>query len=836
MTASSPDWIVIQGAREHNLKDVTVRFPRNQLSVVSGVSGSGKSTLLLNILVQEGERKFVSASGHAADNVQRPDYDNIYGLSPIISVSQHHHNFSRRSTVGTYSEIYTYLRLLYTAIGERACPHCHTIFNYADIRTSPVRMSEENHMHQEQYACPSCGQPVENITMAHFSFNSQLGACPTCTGLGEQVEPILDAIVRPDLSIHDGGIQVWKKGFLWHFAPLLLRAAKYYRLPLLEEDLQRPIGELPDIVRHMLLYGTDDQRIRALRPDAPAPSNMKQGKYEGAVNSLLRRYYEGDDDEESQQEFTRFLRTVPCGSCHGSRLNPASLHVQVHNTPIHHLMSMSLTQLLNWLEDLPSTLPERYIEAAHPIWIELLERTQSLMNTGMDYLTLDRSFSSLSGGEAQRMRLSSLLNSSLSGMICVLDEPTAGLHPQDTDKLMRSIRKLTDLGNTVIVIEHDIDVIRQADYVVDIGPGAGELGGNLMFQGKVNELMQHPESMTARSLRGSLETNQSTARSWHRVLTIRDAHSNNLQHITVDIPLGILTVIAGVSGSGKSTLVLEELLPRIQSCRLTSSKSDRISGHEHIQHLVVVDQQAMGKISRSNAATYTKGFDEIREWFKELASRQGLRLKASDFSFNVAGGRCETCKGTGSIKVQMHFMADRFIACPTCQGKRYHEKILSVQWRGHSIADVLQLSIEQARELFRDNLKIAAKLNCLCDIGLGYLRLGQPSSTFSGGEAQRVKLAAELSNARSGHTLYILDEPSVGLHNQDTSKLLAVLNRLVDRGDSVLLIEHHTQLIANADWVIELGPGGGQAGGSVIAFGTPDELRTCKESIIGAYL
>lgn len=836
MIASSPDWIVIQGAREHNLKNVTVRFPRNKLSVVSGVSGSGKSTLLFNILVQEGERKFVSASGHAADDVQRPDYDNIYGLSPIISVSQHHHNFNRRSTVGTYSEIYTYLRLLYTAIGERACPHCHKIFNYADIRTSPVRLSGENHMHQEQYACPSCRQPVENISMAHFSFNSQLGACPTCTGLGEQVEPILDEIVRHDLSIQDGGIQVWKKGFLWHFAPLLLRAAKYYRLPLLEEDLQRPIGELPDIMRHLLLYGTDDPHIRGLRPDAPAPSNMKQGKYEGAVNSLLRRYYEGSEEEESQQEFSRFLRSVPCSSCHGSRLNPASRNVLVNDTPIQQLMSMSLHHLLIWLKGVSSSLPMRYIEAAKPICIELLERTRSLIHTGLDYVTLDRSFSSLSGGEAQRMRLSSLLNSNLSGMTCVLDEPTAGLHPQDTDKLMHSIRKLTDLGNTVIVIEHDIDVIRQADYVVDIGPGAGELGGNLVFQGKVSELMLHSESMTARSLRDSLGLNRSAVRSWDRALTIRDAHTNNLQHITADIPLGILTVIAGVSGSGKSTLVMEELLPLLQSTNPASNSASRISGMEHIQHLVVVDQQAMGKMSRSNAVTYTKVFDDIREWFKELASRQCLRLKASDFSFNVAGGRCESCKGTGSLKVQMHFMADRLIPCPTCQGKRYREKILSVKWRGHSIADVLAMSIDQARELFRDIPKIAAKLDCLRDIGLGYLRMGQPSSTFSGGEAQRVKLAAELSNTRSGHTLYILDEPSVGLHDQDTSKLLAVLNRLVDRGDSVLLIEHHTQLIANADWIIELGPRGGQAGGSVIAFGTPDELRTCKESIIGAYL
>ncbi|OBY79112.1 excinuclease ABC subunit A [Paenibacillus sp. KS1] len=836
MTASSPEWIVIQGAREHNLKDVTVRFPRNQLSVVTGVSGSGKSTLLFNILVQEGERKFVSASGHAADNVQRPDYDDIYGLSPIVSVSQHHHNFSRRSTVGTYSEIYTYLRLLYTAIGERACPHCQVVFSYADIRTTPVRLSEEEHSHQKHYACPSCGQPVENITMAHFSFNSQLGACPGCTGLGEQIEPILDAIVRPDLSIQDGGIQVWKKGFLWHFAPLLLRAAKYYHLPLHEEDLQRPIGELPDIVRHMLLYGTDDPRIRELRPDAPAPSNMKQGKYEGAVNSLLRRYYEGDDDEESLLEFARFLRTVPCESCHGSRLNATSSYVLVNGTPIHHLMSMSLTQLLNWLEGLPSALPDRYVEAAQPICRELRERTRSLMNAGLNYLSLDRSFSSLSGGEAQRMRLASLLNSNLSGMICVLDEPTTGLHPQDTDKLMRSVRKLASLGNTVIVIEHDIDVIRQAEYVVDIGPGAGELGGELVFQGTVNELLYHPESMTAQSLRDSLNRHRSTTRSWNRTLTIRDAHANNLKHITVVIPLGIITAIAGVSGSGKSTLVMEELLPQLQSIGSASNASSRIGGTEHIQHLVVVDQQAMGKMSRSNAATYTKVFDDIREWFKELASRQGLRLKASDFSFNVAGGRCESCKGTGSLKVQMHFMADRLIPCPTCHGKRYREKILSVQWHGHSIADVLGMSIEQARELFRDIPKIAAKLDCLCEIGLGYLRMGQPSSTFSGGEAQRVKLAAELSNARSGHTLYILDEPSVGLHDQDTSKLLAVLNRLVDRGDSVLLIEHNTQLIANSDWVIELGPGGGQEGGTVIATGTPDLLKSSNDSIIGAYL
>ncbi|MCY9515008.1 excinuclease ABC subunit UvrA [Paenibacillus apiarius] len=819
------DWIIITGAREHNLKNIEVRFPRNQLTVVTGVSGSGKSTLMFNILCQEGERKFIRATGRVPDNVERPDYDDILGLSPIISVNQHHHNYSPRSTVGTYSEAYTYLRLLYTAIGERPCPSCLSTIAYADLRSAPTSPAGEAAAGTECYPCPSCGTPVENITMAHFSFNTEQGACPACMGLGEQVEPVIDAILRPDLSIQEGGIQVWKKGFIWHFGPLLVRAAKYYNLPFGEEDLKRPIGELPEIVRHLLLYGTDDLRIRNLRPDAPAPSNMKEGKYEGAINSLMRRYYEeaGDDADE---ELATFLRPAACPACQGTRLKPSSLEVTVNGTPIHHLLRISIRDLLTWLNELPHALEPRYVEAVRPILAELTDRAQSLVDTGLGYLTLDRGFSTLSGGEAQRMRLSSLLNSNLTGMVCVLDEPTAGLHPQDTDSLVAAMQKLRALGNTIIVVEHDLDVIKQADYVVDIGPAAGEHGGQAVFQGTVDELLQHPVSVTAKCLREVGAALKRDVRPWTHAIALPEACTHNLQRISVDIPLGVLTAVTGVSGSGKSTLILEELLERLPV----------LSGSEQIQHTVVVDQHAMGKMARSNAATYTKVFDHIREHYRLLAKREGMKLKASDFSFNVAGGRCEACKGTGQLKLQMHFMPARYLTCPTCQGKRYNETILGITYRVRHIADVLDMSIAEARDLFQDIPDIVRILDCLVDIGLGYLPLGQPANTFSGGEAQRVKLASELAGTRRQHTLYILDEPSIGLHDSDTGKLMNVLDRLVDKGNTVIVIEHHLQLIRQADWIIELGPKGGNEGGEVIAEGTPQFLLSHPGSILKRYL
>ena len=828
------DWILIKGARENNLQNIDVRFPKGKLSVVTGVSGSGKSTLMFNIMCQEGERKFISASGRVPDNVQRSDYDNIYGLSPIVSVSQHNYNNNPRSTVGTYSEIYTYLRLLYTAIGERKCPKCNTNIEFAKLRSTSVNISKEEQGIVETYPCPTCNYPIENITMAHFSFNTEVGACPTCMGLGEKVKPIYDKILDSSLSIKEGGIQVWKKGFVWHFGPLLVRAAKYFNLPFKEADLDKPIGELPDIIKHLLLFGTEDSKIRAFRPEAPPPRNMKEGKYEGAVNSLMRRYYEESLEEENKEEFIKFLKSVECPDCQGHRLKKSSLEVMVNHTPIHQLLTKSLEEVNNWINKLPIALPDNYYQAIKPILSDLKERSQSLCNIGLNYLSLNRTFSTLSGGEAQRMRLSSLLNSNLSGMTCILDEPTAGLHPKDTNKLVKAIKNLRDLGNTVIVIEHDLDVIKQADYVVDIGPDAGVDGGHVVFQGTFNELLKNKISKTAQSFNNNNKKLKSEYRAFEKTITIKNANSFNLKNINVDIPLGILTAITGVSGSGKSTLISQELLDNLSldNPRL----SPNITGGKDVNNVVVVNQKAMGKVARSNAATYTKVFDDIRDLYKEQAKMNGLNLKASHFSFNVNGGRCESCKGTGKIKVQMHFMPTRYLLCPICHGKRYNEKILSVKYKKASIADILEMSIKEARELFLDIPKIKEKLEYLYNIGLGYLKLGQPATTLSGGEAQRIKLAAELSSGKNQHTLYILDEPSVGLHENDTQKLINILNSLVEKGNSVVIIEHNTSIIREADWVIELGPEGGENGGEVIAEGTPFSIKMNPKSVLREYL
>ena len=827
-------WIMIKGARENNLKNIDVKFPRNKMSVVTGVSGSGKSSLMFNIFCQEGERKFISATGKAPDKVKRPDYDNIYGLAPIISVSQNNYNNNPRSTVGTYSEIYTYLRLLYTAIGERECPHCHKKIELAKMRTLPASIREDDSYNDEMYLCPECRCPVENITMAHFSFNTTAGACEKCMGLGEVVDPIYDKVVDHNLSIKEGGIKVWKKGFVWHFGPLLVRAAKYYNLPLETEDLDRPIGELDEMVKHLILFGTDDPKIRELCQDKPAPINMKDGRYEGAINSLMRRYEEEAQEDGRAEDISMFFKSMTCPECKGTRLKKSNLEVMVNNTPIHHVFTKSIKELVKWINRLKASISNEYLEIAKTIVSDLEERCESLCNVGLGYLSLDRGFSSLSGGEAQRMRLASLLNADLSGMICVLDEPTSGLHPKDTDKLVNSIKQLRDLGNTVIVIEHDLDVIKEADYIVDIGPEAGSDGGYLIFEGTIYDFLKCEESITAKWLKNDKKELKLQCRKGDKQLIIRNATANNLKSISTVIPLNTITVIAGVSGSGKSTLIFNELLNSLNTD--LKCESEKLEGTEHINRLVVVDQKAMGKVSRSNAATYTKVFDDIRDFFKEEAKKQGKNIKASDFSFNVTGGRCSTCKGTGKIKIQMHFMKAQFITCSSCRGKRYNERILGVKYKGYNIADVLEMTVKEARNLFYDISKIRVKLDCLYNIGLGYLKLGQPADTLSGGEGQRIKLASELTLSKNKNTLYILDEPSRGLHENDTEKLMNILNQLVEKGNSVIMIEHNLSIISKADWIIELGPWGGDKGGYLIAEGTPQAIRENPKSILKEYL
>ncbi|WP_055669043.1 ATP-binding cassette domain-containing protein [Desnuesiella massiliensis] len=826
------EWITIKGARENNLKNIDVKFPRNKMTVVTGVSGSGKSSLIFDIFCQEAERKFISATGKVPDKVQRPDYDNIYGLAPIISVSQNNYNNNPRSTVGTYSEIYTYLRLLYTAIGIRRCPGCGENIELIRMRSLSANMNDNEKCSGEVFLCPKCKKAVENITMAHFSFNKSEGACEKCMGLGYIAKPIFDKIVDNKLSIKDGGIKVWKKGFIWHFGPLLVRAAKYYNIPFEDKDLEKPIGDLDDIVKHLIFFGTDDPKIRELCPEKPAPSNMKEGKYEGALNSLMRRYDEEAQEDEIKDDISEFFELVTCGECNGTRLKKSSLNILVNGNSINEVFNKTIDELLQWISSLKKSLSEEYMEASRIILYDLEERCKSLCNAGLGYLSLDRSFSTLSGGEAQRMRLASLLNADLSGMVCVMDEPTAGLHPKDTDKLVGSIKQLRDIGNTVIVIEHDLDVIKQGDYIVDIGPAAGSEGGDLIFEGDVKEFLKCKESISAQCINNEKKEFKTDYRKGHNNLIIKNAVANNLKNINASILLNTVTVIAGVSGSGKSTLIFNELLRNIGS----KYEKEKLEGAEFIKKTIVIDQKSMGKILRSNAATYTKVFDDIRDFFREEAKKQGKTIKASDFSFNVPGGRCEVCKGTGTTKIQMHFMKDQYIICSSCKGKRYNENILKVKYKGCNIADVLDMTIKEARELFCDILKIKQKLDYLYDIGLDYLKLGQPANTLSGGEAQRIKLASELMYNRNKGLLYILDEPSRGLHHNDTQKLMNILNKIADNGNSVVIIEHNLSIIRQADWIIELGPGGGDKGGYIIAEGTHKMIKESTKSVLKEYL
>jgi excinuclease ABC subunit A len=825
------DWISVKGARENNLKDIDVKIPRNKITVVTGVSGSGKSTLMFNIFCQEGQRKFINAMGRVSDKLARPDYDEITGLSPIISVSQSNLNFSSRSTVGTYSEIYTYLRLLFAAIGEKPCPKCRKLISYASVRSAKVTMDESDHT--SNIKCPHCETHIEDITMAHFSFNTKVGACEKCSGMGRIMQPRLDKILDLDLSINQGGIKVWSKGFVRHFGPLLLKAARHFGLPLSNNDLNLPIKELSKEIHLLLLYGTEDNKFLKYFPNTDPPKNMTEGRYEGAVNSLLRRYYEdAEKDEEANNNIATLLEPSICPTCKGARLKKSILEVLVNSTPIHHVIEKSIDDLFLWLKDLKKNLPEKYLDAVMPIVTDLLDRSKSILEVGLGYLSLSREFTSLSGGEAQRLRLAALLNSNLTGVICLLDEPTTGLHPCDTDKLLELIKKLRDLGNTIILIEHDLDVVKKADYIIDIGPYAGDNGGEVVFSGTVSELIKCKRSLTGACIRNeTIEKKEPTSNSKSKnYIEIINGNTNNLKNVNVEIPLNCVSVITGVSGSGKSTLLFEELLTRWKRKELL------VCGEKEIDKVNVIDQKVMGKASRSNTATYTKVFDEIRKVYHQQSEKQGMSMKPSYFSFNVPGGRCEHCKGVGKVKVLMHFMPPSYMQCSECKGKRYNQAVLRVKYKSQNIHDILNMNVKQALQLFNEHPKIVKKLECLNDIGLGYLKLGQPASTLSGGEAQRVKIAAELSLPSTGHVLYILDEPSIGLHDYDTKKMNRMLHKLVSNNNSVIVIEHNLNIIRNADWIVELGREGGKNGGNIIAEGSPAIICQQEESIIKKYL
>jgi len=963
------DALIVRGAREHNLQNVDVTIPRNRLTVITGLSGSGKSSLAFDTIYAEGQRRYVeSLSAYARQFLglmEKPDVDTIEGLSPAISIEQKTAGHNPRSTVGTVTEIYDYLRLLFARAGTPHCPTCgrpvqrqsagqitelilawpegtrleilaplvrgrkgefRELFEAArkqgfiralvdgavvelanppklnrranhdvsivvdrlvvrvddrgrlnDSVETALKLAEglvevvrhdgatpSTHLFSERYGCPTCGISMPEMEPRHFSFNSPFGACPACGGLGTRREVSEELIVGdPSLSLLEGVILPWGEpdGYLRRvILPGLARQIGF--------DLDTPWQKLGEKVRRVLLHGgislasapSDDAPAKAKRASKSAAGKSAAGKsaartaapargtpitWEGILSNLSRRYAE-TDAESIRQELEGFMVVRPCATCAGRRLKPESLAVTIHERNIGEIVELSIGEGRRFFDAVPVRhhgSPGLDPEIATPILKEVRERLRFLDDVGLDYLTLGRSAESLSGGEAQRIRLATQIGSRLVGVLYILDEPSIGLHQRDNARLLATLKQLRDLGNTVIVVEHDEDTIREADHVIDLGPGAGKHGGIVVAAGTVDDIMKVPGSMTGRYLKDELRIEVPTVRrpvDPQRVIRVAGAREHNLRDLTVDFPLGTFIAVTGVSGSGKSTLV-EDILHRslarhFYRTRVIPGLHERITGLEHIDKVIDIDQSPIGRTPRSNPATYTGIFTHVRDLFAEMPEAKIRGYGPGRFSFNVKGGRCESCQGDGLVKIEMHFLPDVYVPCDVCKGRRYNRETLEVRFRGLSIADVLDLTVEDSLAFFENQPRIHQKLATLNDVGLGYIHLGQSATTLSGGEAQRVKLATELSKRDTGRTLYILDEPTTGLHFEDVRLLLQVLHRLVDRGNTVLVIEHNLDVIKTADWIVDLGPEGGNKGGQVVATGTPEQVVKVKESFTGQFL
>ncbi len=934
----SIDKIVVHGAREHNLKNIDVTIPRDKLVVLTGLSGSGKSSLAFDTIYAEGQRRYVeSLSSYARmflGQMEKPDVDMIDGLSPAISIDQKTTSKNPRSTVGTVTEIYDYLRLLYARIGIPHCPICgreikqQTIDQIVDqVLSLPERTKiqvlapvvrgrkgehvkefdaarrsgfvrarvdglvydlnekiqlEKNKKHtieiivdrlvikpdirsrladsietasgltggiviinvidgeditfSQNYACPEHGVSVEELTPRMFSFNNPFGACKKCTGLGVFMKIDPDLII-PDkrLSISKGGLKAsgWAMEGSTIAAMYMKGLAQHYGF-----SLDTPIGELPDEIVDVLLYGTKGEKIK-LRRESEYGSGTYSAPFEGIINNLERRFRE-TSSSWIKEEIETYMSAVPCDACHGQRLSPESLAVTVGGINISAFCDKSVTEALKFIQSLELTQREQMIAA--PILKEIKSRLGFLQSVGLEYLTLSRSSGTLSGGESQRIRLATQIGSSLMGVLYILDEPSIGLHQRDNHKLLNTLKNLRDLGNTVIVVEHDEDTMREADYLVDIGPGAGIHGGEVIFAGPPKEIEQCEGSLTGLYLSGKrkVEVPEHRRKGNGKFLEIRGAAQNNLKNLNVKIPLGEFVCVTGVSGSGKSSLINEilykKLAAELNRAHTHAGKHKEIRGLEHLDKVIQIDQSPIGRTPRSNPATYTGLFNDIRELFASTQDAKMRGFTASRFSFNVKGGRCEACQGDGIICIEMHFLPDVYVPCDVCKGHRYNRETLEVKYKGKNIYDVLEMTVEEALDFFRDIPKLARKLQTIYDVGLGYVKVGQPATTLSGGEAQRVKLATELSKRATGRTIYILDEPTTGLHIADVHRLIDVLQRLVDAGNTVVVIEHNLDLIKTADHIIDLGPEGGNRGGEIVAQGTPEQVAKVPESYTGQYL
>ena len=933
----STDSILIRGAREHNLKNLTVELPRNNLIVFTGLSGSGKSSLAFDTIYAEGQRRYVeSLSAYARQflgQMDKPDVDFIDGLSPAISIDQKSASRNPRSTVGTVTEVHDYLRLLYARIGVAHCPndgtpverqtpqqivdrileldegvrfqvlapvvrgrkgeyegllkdlarqgfararidgevrdltedirldryYQHTIEVVVDrlVRkegvTQRLTQSLETALSltegvadieiedgptmtfSQHLACSVCGLSFEDLQPRNFSFNSPYGACAECSGIGTryQVDPEL-VVADPSLSLNEGAIAMWSSRRMRYYHRLLSSLAE-----VLGYSMDTPWEDLSEEVREKIVYGTGEEKFTVEYVNRFGRKRRWEARFEGAVPFLNRRHEQAESDS-AREYYQEYMAEVPCDACQGGRLNPVALAVTIDGRNIAELSNLSLGDAYDFFDNLE--LDERSAHIAERVLKEVKARIRFLLDVGLDYLTLSRTAATLAGGEAQRIRLATQIGSGLVGVLYILDEPSIGLHQRDNQRLIETLLRLRDLGNTLIVVEHDEETIRIADHIVDMGPGAGEHGGAIVAEGKLEDITSDPDSLTGDYLAGrrQIEIPLLRRQGTGQGIVVQGASEHNLQGIDVAFPLGVFIAVTGVSGSGKSTLVEEilwkALAQKVNRARLVPGRHKKVEGTEHIDKVIDIDQSPIGRTPRSNPATYTKLFDHIRALFAQTPESRARGYKPGRFSFNVSGGRCEACKGDGTIKIEMHFLPDVYVPCEVCGGKRYNRETLEILWKGHNISEVLAMSVEEALDFFQNQPKIVRILQTLYDVGLGYIKLGQPATTLSGGEAQRIKLASELGRRSTGKTFYILDEPTTGLHFEDIRKLLQVLQRLVDAGNTVVIIEHNLDVIKSVDHIIDLGPEGGSAGGRIVAEGSPEEVAQVGESYTGKFL
>lgn len=814
--------MTVKGARENNLKNLSVTIPKNKLIVVTGPSGSGKSTLALDTLFNECQRQYLESMG--MQGINKPKVDSISGLSPAISINQHITNRNPRSTVGTMTDMYTSIRMVFEKLGERSCPKCQQRIN---PMTYEGAVEKEEDSFTEYIFCPNCKEKMEKLTRTHFSYNTTEGACPTCKGLGKTVDIHLPSVFHEEISLEDGAVDIFAGRYGEYQIAVLKAAFRYYKLPDAENI---PIKDFNEGQKAILYYGVESAEVKQLFPDVKPPKTVEKGKFPGVLTSMWRRYSEHDG---SSAEAEAYFYSQTCPDCHGDRLNAVSRAVTVDGWTIPQLVVDSLEEMSAWAAKLEESLEQTSYQLVETFIQDIKTKLSRIIKIGLGYLTLDRQVITLSGGEAQRIRLSALLDSALTGVLYIMDEPTVGLHPKDTAGLISVLKHLRDLGNTVLLIEHDVDVMKEADYIIDIGPGAGKLGGTVVGQGILKELIDEEKSITGQYLRTEkpMKTNYRTGKK--EGITIYHATANNLQDVTVTFPKACLTAVTGVSGSGKSSLLFEVLAKANDTI---PEGFEKVTGMDTFGQMIIVGQSPLSRMKRSNTATYIDLFTPVRSLYAKLPKAKEKKLTAKHFSFNTAGGRCENCQGLGYVTTNMLFFPDLEVVCPECQGRRFKQEVLAVKYQGHSINDILECSVHECLSVFEGEKKIQAILKLLTEIGLGYLKMGQSLTTLSGGEGQRLKLAKELMKQGKKTSLYLLDEPTTGLHPNDTIQLLKLLNRLVDAGNTVIMVEHNSQVIEAADWVVDLGPEGGAKGGQVIAEGTPEMIRKNKDSFTGQYL